>query len=147
MPFREEIQGPSFFTATVSYRALVEGDAVASALGQTCDSCTDIAAELLCSGDNFWSEDLGYVIGTFADDRCGIDANTLLASVHGFDSGASCDEATLQPCSARALANHKKVTDVFRAMYPINTGIGRGSGVAVGRYPEDTFFGGNPWFV
>jgi hypothetical protein len=50
-------------------------------------------------------------------------------------------------CSDRALANHKVVTDSFRSIYTINSGIVEGSAVAVGRYPEDSYQGGNPWYA
>jgi glucoamylase len=45
------------------------------------------------------------------------------------------------------LANHKVVTDSFRSIYTINSGIAEGTGVAIGRYPEDTYQGGNPWYL
>lgn len=64
-----------------------------------------------------------------------------------FDKAASCDSATFQPCSERALANHKVVTDSFRSIYTINSGIAQGTGVAVGRYPEDSYYNGNPWYL
>lgn len=79
--------------------------------------------------------------------RTGKDANTLLGSIHTFDPAAGCDSITFQPCSDRALANHKAVTDSFRSAYPINSGIPLGSAVSVGRYAEDVYFGGNPWYL
>lgn len=39
------------------------------------------------------------------------------------------------------------VTDSFRSIYSINSGIAEGMGVAVGRYPEDTYQGGNAWYL
>lgn len=45
------------------------------------------------------------------------------------------------------LANHKVVTDSFRSIYGINSGIPEGTAVAVGRYPEDTYYNGNPWYL
>lgn len=67
-------------------------------------------------------------------------------------SRKSCDAVTghcLQghSCSDRALANHKVVTDSFRSIYVINTGIPQGVAVSVGRYPEDSYYGGNPWYL
>lgn len=50
-------------------------------------------------------------------------------------------------CSDRALANHKVVTDSFRSIYAINSGIAEGTAVSVGRYPEDSYQGGNPWYL
>jgi len=42
-------------------------------------------------------------------------------------------------CSDRALANHKVVTDSFRSIYTLNSGIAEGVAVSVGRYPEDSY--------
>jgi len=64
-----------------------------------------------------------------------------------FDPNASCNSPTLQPCHPKSLANFKAVVDTFRTLYPINEGIPVGKGIALGRYPEDTYFGGNPWYL
>jgi glucoamylase len=45
------------------------------------------------------------------------------------------------------LANHKAVTDSFRSIYSINSGKAQGVAVAVGRYPEDVYYNGNPWYL
>lgn len=70
-----------------------------------------------------------------------------MGSIHTFDPQAACDDTTFQPCSSRALANHKVVTDSFRSIYNINSGIAEGTAVAVGRYPEDSYYNGNPWYL
>lgn len=44
-------------------------------------------------------------------------------------------------------ANHKAVTDSFRSVYGINSGIPEGTAVAVGRYSEDVYYNGNPWYL
>lgn len=71
----------------------------------------------------------------------------LLASIHGFDPAAGCDAATFQPCSDQALASHKVIVDAFRPLYGINHGIPASFAVAIGRYPEDAYYGGNPWYL
>lgn len=53
---------------------------------------------------------------------------------------------TFQPCSDKALSNHKAVIDSFRS-WGINNGIPQGQAVAVGRYIEDVYYGGNPWYL
>lgn len=75
--------------------------------------------------------------------RSGIDANTVLASVHTFDVNAGCDSTTFQPCSDTALSNLKTYVDSFRYIYAINSGIPANTAVATGRYPEDIYQGGN----
>lgn len=37
--------------------------------------------------------------------------------------------------------------DSFRSVYGINAGIAEGTAVAVGRYPEDVYYNGNPWYL
>jgi glucoamylase len=64
-----------------------------------------------------------------------------------FFSYRSSDSDISYRCSDRALANHKVVTDSFRSIYTINSGIAEGTAVAVGRYPEDSYQGGNPWYL
>lgn len=39
------------------------------------------------------------------------------------------------------------MTDSFRSIYNINSGIPQGKAVAVGRYAEDVYQGGNPWYL
>jgi glucoamylase len=41
------------------------------------------------------------------------------------------------------LSNLKVYVDSFRSVYPINSGTGATSAVAVGRYPEDVYYNGN----
>ncbi|KAK4866313.1 hypothetical protein LT330_008654 [Penicillium expansum] len=121
----EEVSGSSFFTIAAQHRALVEG--------------------ILCFLQSFWTG--SYILANFGGGRSGKDANTLLGSIQTFDPEAGCDDTTFQPCSARALANHKVVTDSFRSVYSVNSGIAAGKAVAVGRYPEDSYYSGNPWYL
>lgn len=94
---------------------------------------------------SYWTG--SYILANFGTDRSGKDANTILGSIHTFDPSAGCDDATFQPCSPRALANHKAVTDSFRSIYAVNSGIPQGEALAVGRYAEDVYEGGNPWYL
>jgi hypothetical protein len=52
-----------------------------------------------------------------------------------------------QPCNSQVLATHKVLVDSFRKIYPINKSTPEGSAVAIGRYPEDVYFQGNPWYL
>lgn len=71
----------------------------------------------------------------------------MLTSVHTFDPTAGCDATTFQPCSDKALANLKVYVDSFRSIYSINSGIASNAAVATGRYPEDSYYNGNPWYL
>lgn len=81
------------------------------------------------------------------ESRSGKDANSILTSIHNFDPSAGCDSNTFQPCSEKALSNHKVYVDSFRSEYGINAGIAQGKAVAVGRYSEDVYYNGNPWYL
>lgn len=150
----EETGGSSFFTMAVQHRALVEGNALAQQIKKSCPGCVSEAPQILCFLQSFWNGN--YIDANINEDngKTRKDANTLLGSIHTFDPSAGCDDSTFQPCSSRALANHKVVTDSFRSIYKINAGIPEGKAVAVGRYPEDVYQGlaiidpnehANPW--
>ena len=142
----EEVNGSSFFTLAVQHRALVEANALAAQIGRTCTGCS-VAPQVLCFLQSFWNG--AYITANINQNngRTGKDANTLLGSIHTFDPAAACDASTFQPCSDKALANHKVVTDSFRSIYSINANIPEGTAVSVGRYPEDSYMGGNPWYI
>lgn len=141
----EEVDGSSFFTTAVQHRALVEGQALAEQIGKTCAACQSQAPEVLCFLQSFWNGE--FVVSNINDQngRSGLDANSILGSIHTFDPNAACDDATFQPCSSRALANHKAVVDSFRSIYGINSGIPEAGAIAVGRYSGDVYMDGNPW--
>lgn len=141
----EEIGSSSFWTTAVQYRALVEGSALAKQLGSSCPNCDSQAPLALCFLQSYWTG--SYARANTGGNRSGKDVNTILTSTHMFDPSASCDPLTFQPCSDKALANHKVVTDSFRPIYNVNKGIAEGQAVAVGRYPEDVYMGGNPWYL
>ena len=143
----EEVNGSNFFTTAAQHRALVEGNALAVQIGQTCPSCASQAPQILCFLQSYWNG--AYILGNINvnNGRTSKDLNSILGSIHSFDPLATCDDITFQPCSSRALANHKVVTDSFRSLYDINTGFTAGAAVAVGRYAEDIYVGGNPWYL
>lgn len=141
----EEIDGSSFFTIAVQHRALVEGATFASAIGSSCTYCESQAPQILCYLQTFWLGD--YTLANYDSSRSGKDCNTLLGTIHTFDPEAACDDSTFQPCSSRALANHKVVVDSFRDIYTVNDGLAEGTACSIGRYPEDTYYNGNPWFL
>ncbi|KAJ5737957.1 Glucoamylase [Penicillium malachiteum] len=143
----EEQDGSSFFTLAVQHRALVQGAALAKTIGKTCSACSSQASQVLCFLQSFWNGE--YITANINMDttRTGIDASSVLGSIHTFDPEASCDDSTFQPCSSRALANHKVYVDAFRSIYKVNDGIKEGSAANVGRYPEDVYQGGNPWYL
>lgn len=144
----EEVNGSSFFTIASQYRALIEGNTIAVQLGKSGDSYSAIAPQILCFLQKFWLPSSNYIDANINvnDGRTGKDANTVLASIHNFDPSLNCDDATFQPCSQRSLANLKQVVDSFR-FYAINSGISAGTAISIGRYSEDVYYNGNPWYL
>jgi glucoamylase len=73
----------------------------------------------------------------------------MLGALSAFDVSAPCDSPTYQPCHSQSLASFKAFVDTFRNpdLYPINAGIPSTQGVALGRYPEDIYYNGNPWYL
>ncbi|PIL22798.1 hypothetical protein GSI_15493 [Ganoderma sinense ZZ0214-1] len=145
----EEINSSSFFTTAVQHRALREGAAFAKTVGQpsVASGYTTQADNLLCFLQSYWNSDAGYVTSNTGGGRSGKDSNSVLASIHTFDVDAGCDAASFQPCSDKALSNLKVYVDSFRSVYGINNGISATAAVAVGRYPEDVYYNGNPWYL
>ena len=131
----EEVNSSSFFTTAVQHRSLREGIALANKIGNTTNvaNWTTQAANVLCFLQSYWSDT--FIKSNTGGGRSGLDANSILTSVHTYSSNAGCDAKTFQPCSDKALAGHKAVVDSFRgSLYPINSGVASNVGVAVGRY-------------
>lgn len=146
----EEVRGASFFTTSAQHRALREGAALARTLNKASSSYTTQATNALCFLQTYWSPSGGYAIanvGPGAGGRSGIDANIVLASIHAFDPEAGCDNVTFQPCSDRALLNLRTYIESFRSVYALNAAAGSTDALAVGRYKEDVYYGGNPWYL
>ncbi|EUC57047.1 glucoamylase [Rhizoctonia solani AG-3 Rhs1AP] len=148
----EEVSGSSFFTTAVQHRALREGAKIATALGDStrATTYTTQAANVLCFLQSYWNPTAKYASSNVNGGsviRSGIDTNSILTSIHTFDPSAGCEATTFQPCSDKALANHKTVVDSFRATYALNSGKAANAAVAVGRYKEDSYYGGNPWYL
>ena len=143
----EETLGSSFFTIQNQHKALVQGARVAQQLGQTCSACTSQAPEVLCFLQSFW--DGTSIVANINNNngRSGKDANNLLGPIAIFDIDGSCTDGTFQPCNSKVLASHKVLVDSFRNIYAINSNRTTGTAAAVGRYPEDIYYGGNPWYL
>jgi glucoamylase len=145
----EEISSSSFFTTAVQHRALRDGAALAAQIGDisSVELYKTQADNLLCFLQSYWNPSGAYITANTGGGRSGKDSNTILASIHTWDIEAGCDANTFQPCSDKALSNLKVYVDSFRSVYPINAGINATSAVAVGRYPEDVYYNGNPWYL
>ncbi|KAF8055345.1 glycoside hydrolase family 15 protein [Lyophyllum atratum] len=124
-----DVQSTSFFATAVQHRAFRQGTALATTLGKTdaASSYKKQATDALCSLQVRKAAALGRT------------ASTILGSIHTFD--ADCGRA-----SDRALANLFTFVNSFRD-YAVSAGAKTNDGVAVGRFPEDQYLGGNPWCI
>ncbi|CAK7237146.1 hypothetical protein SCUCBS95973_009862 [Sporothrix curviconia] len=144
----EEVYGSSFFTTQNQYKSLVVASQLAAEIGETCTGCVE-ADNILCFLQTYWNGDYFTANINVDNGRSGIDANTMLGAISIFDVAADCAHPSLQPCHSRSLASFKVFVDAFRngSLYAINDGIAASAGVAVGRYPEDVYYNGNPWYL
>ncbi|KAH8928867.1 carbohydrate-binding module family 20 protein [Atractiella rhizophila] len=144
----EEVSGSSFFTTGQQYRSLSQGYQLSQRLGLTNTTYSTAASSVYCFQQTYWNSG-GYIVSNINTNngRTGKDANSILQSIHNFDPAAICDAGTFQPCSDVALSNHKSVVDSFRSIYSINSGKASSAAVAVGRYAEDVYYNGNPWYL
>ncbi|KAG6866185.1 hypothetical protein C0991_007735 [Blastosporella zonata] len=154
----EEVSGASFFTSSVQHKALRQGVTFAKKIGQASAVANwSIQADnILCflqhdlltmASKSYWNPTGLHITSNTNGGRSGIDANSALASIHTFDAAAGCDATTFQPCSDKALASLKVYVDSFRTIYTINNQTSAHGAVATGRYPEDVYYGGNPWYL
>ncbi len=121
------MEGSSFFTTQVQYRALCQGARLAQVLGVACTGC-DQGPNVLCLLQSYWNGRYFAANINSADrgiPRSGIDANTILGPIAIFDVQTGCQSPTLQPCHSRSLANFKALVDAFRggSPYPINADV------------------------
>lgn len=145
----EEVNSSSFWTTAVQHRSLREAIALANKIGQTSSvsTWTTQAGNILCFLQSYWSPNGNFITANTGGGRQGVDSNTVLTSIHTFDPNAGCDATTFQPCSDKALVNLMVYVNMFRSIYSVNSGVALSSAAAVGRYKEDVYQGGNPWYL
>jgi glucoamylase len=144
----EEEFGYHYYTQLAQAEALARG---AEWLAETSDSararaCLSAADELASSLDAHWSAADGYyrsrtgVVGGAPEKA--LDIAVILGVLHaGRAKGA---HSVLDP---RAQATLTALEDMFDAEYAINRARPSDRGPAMGRYANDVYFGGNPWYL
>ena len=149
----EESYGAHFFTLMVQRRAMIEGSKLAQKLGDpgAAQYYMQQANQIAQTLQAFWNPGVNYVMSSI-NVQSGprkpslIDSSVLLAALYG-DIG----DGYYAPYDDRVLASLQAMREVFQKIYPINQNPN--FGIALGRYPEDTYDGvktnsvGNPWFI
>ncbi|MEZ4295524.1 MAG: glycoside hydrolase family 15 protein [Polyangiaceae bacterium] len=156
----EELWGHSFFTSLLQRKALREGARLAQKLGdegaatfylERAKALEDLLAR-------HWDPRRGYLVSTLDDEgnpvahRSGLDTSVVVATLGGYGMEDDLQNEDLYPVEhEHVLATVVALEDVFAGLYPINSAARGLPGIAMGRYPEDTYDGystqslGNPW--
>jgi len=143
----EEVKGHHFYTRYVQRSALVLGAQLAEQLGDNGAAVwyRKQAAQLSQELEKHWSAEKNYILSTrnrvdgLPYKHTNLDASIILAVNH-----ASLPGLSFSVTDERVIATAWELIDTFKDIYPINSKF---EGVGIGRYPEDRYFGGNPWFL
>ena len=152
----EEVKARHFDTETAQRVSLLEGAWLASQLKD--DGAPQWyraqAAQLETEMGRHWDPEKGYIVSALDQDAglqgktSGLDSAVILAAIHRrpIDDQimSAADARAFSVTDKRVLATAQALKDKFKAEYAINGRSGE-PGVAIGRYPEDSYFGGNPW--
>ncbi|RYZ65613.1 MAG: hypothetical protein EOP05_20345, partial [Proteobacteria bacterium] len=145
----EEVWGYHFFTQASQFIALQEGATLAERLGDPGAAAfyRSQAGEIERELKNHWSEEKGYYLSTLEyssgpdhSKPSQLDVSVVLAAL-----AAEQDTGLLSVSDDRILKTAVAVEDSFKTLYGLNRDLS--TGTAIGRYPEDYYFGGNPWVL
>ena len=144
----EEENGYHYYTRLVQAEALARGAEWRKEAGHAAQAraCRSAADELVSSLDAFWSGRDGYyrsrtsVIGGISEKA--LDISVILGVLHAGRKGGT--HSVLDPKAQATLA---ALENLFDAEYAINIKRPRERGPAMGRYANDAYFGGNPWYL
>lgn len=150
----EEIQGQHFYTRMVQAHALKLASKVAEiandkAAKQWYEEQAILLEKSLFEHVNNEKIILSTVkrVGGLGGKKSLLDSSVILAVLHTDN-----ESGVLGMQSEEILKTFIVLDDTFKKLYAVNqqrftNGFQPALGTAIGRYPEDTFFGGNPWFL
>lgn len=149
----EEVLGDHFYTRLAQRRALLEGAALADRLGDFGAAAfyREQAHSMEGSVAAHWNDQRNLIRPTLRrvdglEKPQELDVAVVLASLHA--RGA---DGFFGPTDDRVLATAERIRAEFARLYSLNRG--KGSAVAIGRYPEDHYDGeagtgtAHPWFL
>ena len=153
----EEVKAHHFDTAMAQRLALLEGAWLARKLGDplAADWYERQARGLESRLARHWDPARGYLVSALDRDGgldykdSGLDAAVILGAIHRrpLDEQVlgGAERVFLSPSDPRVLATARRLRQSFAAGYAVNRD--GTPGTAIGRYPEDRYFGGNPWVL
>lgn len=142
----EEIKGENFYSKMAQRKALLMGYKLANMMGDFGAATWYFTQAQVINTKlrSFWSQDRNYILSTI--NRTGglekpsrLDASTILAVLH---SGVK--DFSYNHLDNRILRTVTALVSKFKEIYPINNEY---RGIGLGRYAEDVYFGGQPWFL
>lgn len=144
----EEVKGTHFYTRMAQRSALYLGADFADKQNdpKAADWYRLQSQHIDIELSRHWSSEKGYImttidrVGGMDTKHSGLDSSVILAVNHAWEPGLS-----FGPTDNRITKTYEALVNVFNEIYPINSN--KSVGAAMGRYPEDTFFNGNPWFL
>ncbi len=149
----EESFGNHFFTLVVTRKALRMGAILAQNLGDSgaASFYQQESLKVAQALQGFWNPNGNYILATLNPQGphpkpLNLDASVLLAALYG-DLG----DGFIAPYDDHVLATLEVLKEVFQKQFPVNQNLN--FGIALGRYPGDTYDGvrtnsvGNPWFI
>lgn len=145
----EEERGYHYFTQLVQAEALTQGADWLEGTGDAARAraCRSVAAELAPSLDAYWSPADGFyrshmgAIGGGSPQKA-LDIAVIVGVIHA--RRAKGTHSVLDPKAQATLA---ALEDRFDTEYSINRERTQERGPAMGRYPGDAYYGGNPWYL
>ncbi len=143
----EEVKGTHFYTRMAQRSALYLGADLAIEMGDkfAAEWYLMQAKKINVELDRHWSAEKGYILATInwvdglSYKHSNLDSSVILAVNHAWLPGLS-----FGPTDPRVFKTYQAIANAFKNIYPINK---TGPGVAIGRYPEDQYYSGNPWFL
>ncbi|MCB0357072.1 MAG: glycoside hydrolase family 15 protein [Bdellovibrionales bacterium] len=145
----EEVKGDHFYTRMTQRKALLDGEKWAkdmqnNHLLQVCAEQIP-AVEVSLEGFKDYSKRNIYVtlnrVGGLDYKHSQLDIANVLAILHSYNG-----DDYYSPSSFWVFNSAMDLEQSFRQLYPINEQYPH-LGTAIGRYPEDKYYGGNPWFL
>ncbi len=145
----EEVRGHHFYTRMLQRKALLSGAELARMMKDpgAADFYEEQAALLKPEIEKHWDEEKGIIVQTLDQDaglnykKSGMDSGVILAILQG-----AFEDGFFSATDDRVLSTVVQMAEVFKNLYPLNQKADA-PGIAIGRYPEDHYFGGNPWVI
>ncbi|KAJ3354961.1 Glucoamylase, intracellular sporulation-specific [Allomyces javanicus] len=148
----EEVRGEHLYTNLVQRRALVEGTHFAQFFNDSgaAQWYHMRAEDLTPTIDHYWNAARGYfdatrhMVGGHRYKSSNLDVAVILAALHTHGDRT---DGVLAVDDDRVLATAAALAEHHRRVFAINHRVRPDLPPAIGRYEEDQFMGGNPWFL